>query len=80
MARPGHDHLVMGCFKWAAARVLAHLVGDVHLCLAGRHGPIASCMVAAPYQQRNVQMAEHMRPVWLLAGSCCLDGCRRGLI
>ena len=27
MARPGHDHLVMGCFKWAAACVLAHLVG-----------------------------------------------------
>ena len=27
MARPGHDHLVMGCFKWAAARVLVHLVG-----------------------------------------------------
>ena len=27
MARPGHDHSVMGFFKWAAACVLAHLMG-----------------------------------------------------
>ena len=79
MARPGHDHPVMGCFKWAAARVLAHLVGTFISVWQGDMVPIASCMVAAPYQQRNVQRAERMRPVWLLAGSCCLDGRQTGM-
>ena len=62
MARPGHDHLVMGLLKWAAACVLVHLVGTspgVHLCLAGRHGPIASCMV---------------QPACHLEGSLCVRG------
>ena len=70
VASPGHDHPVMGSFKWAAASVLAHLVGTcpgTHLCLAGQLGPADACAQPAGIAHPSCWAAFAMGR----AGICC---------
>ena len=71
MARLVHDCLFIGFFKWAAACVLAHLVGDlpgVHLCLAGRLGLADACAQPAGIAHPSCWAASAMGRVGIFFG------------
>ena len=73
MARPGHDHPVMGSFKWAAASVLAHLVGTcagTHLCLAGQLGLADACAQPAGIAHPSCWAASAMGRAGTSLASC----------
>ena len=77
MAGPGHVQLVLGLGKWAAACVLAYLVGmspgvGSRFLETVPNGPISGQgRVAALYHHYNILRTVCGRPSWLFAVRCC---------